>query len=107
MNFESELKNGKFVLSECSECDKIVWPPSEFCDKCLKKTKWKKSSQKGEIIEFSKQENKIFCVVQMDKSIRIIGEIISGNPNVGKSVLIASCGVKDNVYLFKFIVEEN
>ena len=33
--FETELKAGNFVTSECSYCEKIVWPPSDYCDYCL------------------------------------------------------------------------
>ena len=33
--FEEELKKGNFITSECHKCDKIVWPPSDYCDNCL------------------------------------------------------------------------
>jgi len=34
--FETELKAGNFVTSECSYCNRIVWPPSDYCDNCFK-----------------------------------------------------------------------
>ena len=34
MSFEKELEKGQFCIPECTVCKKLVWPPSEFCDKC-------------------------------------------------------------------------
>jgi len=35
MSFEFELSKGQFMIPECTECKKIVWPPTEFCDNCF------------------------------------------------------------------------
>ena len=39
--FETELKAGNFVTSECTHCKKIVWPPSDYCDYCFKEVNWR------------------------------------------------------------------
>jgi len=104
MNFETELKKGNLVISECNECKKIVWPPSEFCNQCLKENSWRNCSRTGKIIEFSKKEDTYFCVVEIENSIKIIGEVISGTPNIGKQVNITKCGIANNNYFFKMDV---
>jgi len=101
LNFESELKKGKFLISECNHCKKIVWPPSEFCNQCLNENSWRKCSPIGTIIEFSKKENKYFCVAKFENSIKIIGEIVSGIPKVNGVVEIVDCGIMNNNYFFK------
>mgnify|MGYP007112313161 FL=1 len=42
MSFEKELEKGQFCIPECTVCKKLVWPPSEFCDKCNGETSLKK-----------------------------------------------------------------
>ena len=44
--FEEELKMGNFVTSECKHCDKIVWPPSDYCDNCFRDVNWRKVSSR-------------------------------------------------------------
>lgn len=101
MNFESELKKGNFVVSECKHCQKIVWPPSEFCNQCLREVSWKKGSNKGKIIEFSKQNKDYFCLVEIENTIKIMGKISSGIPNIGQHVKIEKCGMRDGNYYFE------
>ena len=60
--FETELKAGNFVTSECSYCKKIVWPPSDYCDYCFKDVNWRKVSENGTIIELSRKENDVFSI---------------------------------------------
>ena len=52
--FETELKAGNFVTSECTYCNKIVWPPSDYCDICFKDVNWRKVSESGTIVELSR-----------------------------------------------------
>ena len=53
--FESEIKAGNFVTSECTYCKKIVWPPSDYCDNCFMEVNWRKVSPNGKLIEWSKK----------------------------------------------------
>ena len=64
MSFEKELKKGQFCIPECLKCKKCVWPPSEFCDKCNGETSLKKEEFNGKIIEFSRQNENYFCIVE-------------------------------------------
>lgn len=101
MNFESELKRGNFIIPECKHCQKIIWPPSEFCNQCFREVFWKKSSYEGKIIEFSKQDNDYFCLVEIENTIKIMGKISAGIPDRGKHIRIKKCGIKDESYYFE------
>ena len=101
MNFELELKKGNFIISECVHCKKIVWPPSEFCNQCFKEVSWRKGSNKGKIIEFSKQNNNYFCLVEIENTIKIMSKLTSGIPTVGQHVKMERCGIKDEDHYFE------
>ena len=73
--FEDELKTGNFVTSECNHCNRIVWPPSNYSDNCFREVNWRKVSENGIIIEFSKKEHDIFCIAEFENKIRIIGKL--------------------------------
>ena len=73
--FEAELKAGNFVTSECTYCNKIVWPPSDYCDNCFKEVNWRKVSNNGTIIELSKKENDVFCITEFENKIRVMGKL--------------------------------
>ena len=86
------------MISECLYCKKIVWPTSEFCNQCFKKTQWRKSSGLGKILEFSKKDETYFCLTEIENSIKMIGKLLSGTPNVGDNICITECGItNDNV----------
>ena len=106
MKFESELTKGHFFLSECPNCQKIVWPPSEYCDQCLQEVNWRKSSGLGKIIEFSKQNEQIFCVAEIENAVRLMGQIISGTPEIGRKVSIAECNIEKEDHVVKMKVVE-
>ena len=99
MTFESELSKGKFFIPECNTCKKIVWPPSEFCNDCFGSITLKNENPEGKIIEFSKQNNDYFCLVEFDINMRIIAKS-SKIPELGKSVRISKCGIIDGNYFF-------
>jgi uncharacterized OB-fold protein len=104
LNFESELKKGNFIISECSKCKKIVWPPSEFCNLCLGNNSWRKSSGIGKIIEFSKRGNAYFCVAEIEETIRIMCDLVSEAPKIGDQIKIIKCGISNGNYFFKIKV---
>jgi uncharacterized protein len=100
--FENELKNGKFVCSECYKCNKLVWPPSNFCNICFSKVKWRQVSKKGKLIEFSKKDNTIFCIAEFENTIRIMGELKIGvqTPLVGQDLELVKCDYTDKEKFF-------
>jgi len=103
MKFESELKKGNFSVSECTECKKIVWPPSDFCSSCFAKTNWRKASRTGKLLEYSKKQGMEFCVAEFEDVIKIIGTLIVGpnRPQIGQSVQLERCSIQDGNYNFE------
>ena len=91
--FETELKAGNFVTSECTNCNKIVWPPSDYCDNCFKDVNWRKVSKNGKIIELSRKEDDVFCIAEFEDKIRVIGKLDAEINMVkpGQAVKLSKC----------------
>jgi uncharacterized OB-fold protein len=102
MSFENELEKGRFYLPQCLSCKKWVWPPSEFCDRCNGETSLKKEEFEGKIIEFSKQNDDYFCIVEFYDSIRIMAKMTTC-PKKDQMVKISKCGIIDGSYFFHII----
>ena len=102
MSFEKELEKGQFCIPECMVCKKLVWPPSEFCDKCNGETSLKKEKFEGKIIEFSRQNEEYFCMVEFCDSIRIMAKMTTC-PKKDQTVKILKCGIYKNNYFFHVI----
>ncbi|QLH06729.1 zinc ribbon domain-containing protein [Nitrosopumilus ureiphilus] len=102
MNFESELSQGDFYIPECTECMKIVWPPSEFCNHCFGEVLLKKKVIEGKIIEFSRQGDAYFCLVEFEKEIRVMAKILK-MPKIGQKVKISECGLINRNYFFHVV----
>jgi uncharacterized OB-fold protein len=73
--FKDELKNNNFVCSECIKCKHLVWPPSEFCNKCLGDVVWRSVSRNATLVEFSNKDGTCFCVAEFEDGIRVFGTI--------------------------------
>jgi hypothetical protein len=99
MSFESELLQGNFCIPICSACEKIVWPPAEFCNHCFGKVSLKKGDFEGKIIEFSRQNEEYFCLVEFENTIRVMAKILQ-IPEIGQTVKISKCGISNGNYFF-------
>jgi uncharacterized protein len=99
MNFETELSQGKFMIPECSVCKKIVWPPTEFCNDCFGAVSLKNDDFEGKILEFSKQNNDYFCLVEFEKNLKIMAKMTE-TPKIGQMVKILKCGILNGSYFF-------
>ncbi len=101
--FENELFNGKFVVSECLNCNQVVWPVSDFCNICYNRTKWRDANNSGIIIEFSKKNDDFFGLIEVESNLRVMGKI-DGNetPEVNQKVKLKECSFKETP---KFIFE--
>lgn len=91
--FEAELKNGRFVCSECQKCNKLVWPPSDFCNKCFSKTHWRPVSTMARLIEFSRKDTTMFCIAEFEDTIRVMGtlEMEINEPLIGQPIKLVKC----------------
>ena len=94
--FERELKNNNFVCSWCTRCNKMVWPPSDLCNKCFGNVIWKSVSRKAKLIEFSRKDDEYFCMAEFDGGIRVMGTVESKTILcVGQPLILARCGYDD------------
>ena len=85
--FEEQLEQGIFQICYCKNCNNTIWPPKEICHICNNKVNWKKSTNFGKILEFSKKESIYFGLIEIENGIRVLGEISSTlTPKVGQSV---------------------
>ena len=104
--FEDQLKKGIFQICYCSNCNNIIWPPKEICHLCNNDSEWKKSENRGKIIEFSKKDSVYFGLVQIDENIRVLGDISSESiPKIGQAVIMSVSF--DTRPKYSFIVENN
>ena len=100
MSFEEKLSRGEFLIPKCTQCNKINWPPSNYCSYCFGKIELKKQEFEAKILEFSKESNDYFCIIEIEKSFKIIAKT-NHTPTVGKIVTITNCGIKDGDYFFE------
>jgi uncharacterized OB-fold protein len=92
MNFESELKKGRFVVGECTKCNRMSWPPNESCSKCFGELVWRQVKEPGIIIECSAIDDKVLAMAEFEGVIRILGSTSEKNLEPGQKVKIANCG---------------
>lgn len=92
--FESELKKGRFLVGECPKCNKITWPPSNFCSICFGDLSWRPIKETGTLVEFSKKDDKTFAIVEFEENIRVIGTISDSQTlTPGKTVRLIGCSL--------------
>ena len=102
MNFEDELSKGNFIISECLKCNSTVWPPNEICSKCFGKTEWRNTSRDAKILEFSKESDRIFCLVEFENKIRVLGTLNSDSmPEIGQKVQLDKVSIHGGNYNFE------
>ena len=95
--FEQELKNNNFVCSQCTTCNKLVWPPNDFCNKCFGKVIWRPVSRFAKLIEFSNKDNEFFCIAEFEDCIKVMGSIENAsNLKVGQNLFLIKCDFDKN-----------
>lgn len=90
--FEEELKKNNLVCSQCEKCKKIVWPPSDFCNKCFGDVIWKPLNRTARLIEFSCKGDEYFCIAEFEGNIKVMGRIENpSNLQVGQYLILEKC----------------
>jgi len=93
LNFESELRQGRFTVGECNKCHRISWPPSDFCNNCFGNLQYRPVKEPGILLESSAKDGNFFGIVKFEDSIKVIGKIDSNiEQKPGQMMKIASCG---------------
>ena len=103
--FETELKNGNFIVSECIDCKQIIWPTSDFCNICHNTTKWRNTNNLGIIIEFSKKNDEFFGLIEVEQNLRVMGKISTDKiPEINQKVKLKECSFnKTPKFIFEVI----
>jgi len=95
--FEQELKNNNFICSECPKCKKLVWPPSEYCNKCFGDVIWRPISRNAILLEYSCKNGEYFCMAEFEGQIRIIGAIQNVSElKIGDKLILEKCDYDDS-----------
>ena len=103
--FENELKNNNFVCSECIKCQHMVWPPSDFCNRCLGSVIWRPVSHMAKLVEISSKDGKMFCIAEFEGNIRVFGTIQGrSTPSPGDNLVLEYCNY-DNTPKFVFRID--
>ena len=90
--FEQELKNNNFVCSFCTRCNKQVWPPNDICNSCFGNTVWKQVARTAKLIEFSRNSDEIFGIVEFEGGIRVMGRIMTvSDLQIGQMLNLIEC----------------
>ncbi|NDB63740.1 MAG: hypothetical protein EB150_05390 [Nitrososphaeria archaeon] len=89
LNFESELKQGRFTVGKCTKCHNTNWPPSEYCSKCFGELSYSPVKEPGIVIEWSSKDGQTFGIVEFE-GIRVMGAI-QGTPKQGQKAKITNC----------------
>lgn len=100
--FFDKIKNNEFVISKCTHCNKLVWPPSSYCDRCYCETSLVEHTRRGIIIEHSISHytnEEVFALVDLD-GIILIGKILSDDTHDGMKVYLERCGIDSNQNVF-------
>ncbi|MGI0072360.1 MAG: Zn-ribbon domain-containing OB-fold protein [Nitrosotalea sp.] len=101
--FEQELSNNNFICAQCTRCGKLVWPPSEFCNKCFSDVIWRPVSKFAKLIEFSRKDNKFFCIAEFEDSIRVMGSVENASDlQIGQSLFLIKCHYDEKeIFMFE------
>jgi uncharacterized protein len=90
--FEQELKKNNLLCSRCTKCNKLVWPPSDFCNNCFGEVIWQPISRNAKIVEFSRKNNKYFCIAEFEEGVRVMGSVENAsNLHIGQSLILVKC----------------
>lgn len=101
--FIANLKKNNFVCSYCQKCDKVVWPPSDLCNRCFNKVTWKNLDRKAKLVELVKKGGEHICIAEFESGIRIMGVLQHGeNLKIGDMLNLVRCDYEQTE---KFVLE--
>lgn len=112
-SFEAALRQGAFEIPVCDACHSAVWPPSDFCSRCLGTVSLRGTDpglqMRGRIVGVSEDTGRaggargadgmmrFFCLVELDQKIRVVAGLSSvTRPDAGSRVVLRSCGLSPN-----------
>ena len=97
-----EYTDEEFIVSECIKCKKINWPSLKFCKNCLNLNSLRKGNSTGKIIEYSKNEQGYFGIVEFEGQIRMICNLNQiTNPRINQEVILKNIKKNNSNYSFE------
>ncbi len=101
--FKENLKKNNFICSYCEKCERVVWPPSDLCNRCFSQVTWKNLDRKAKLIELIKKDGEQICIAEFKSGIRIMGTLLHGeNLKVGDFLNLVKCDYeKTEKYFFE------
>jgi len=101
----NKIKEGTFYCTFCIYCNVFIWPPSNYCKNCFKKTKFEKINNHGILIELSYSHmpnQECFFGIGDFSGIRIIGTV-DKNMNINDLIKINKATVINDKISLEFI----
>lgn len=89
-------------LPYCQACQRVVWPPSGCCRRCLGDIiliPWRFDA--GVVVEFASRDDIIFGVCRFG-AVGLVGEIKSHRCHANMAVRLARCGMRDGTPFYEF-----
>jgi uncharacterized OB-fold protein len=97
------IRKGEFRIYVCNSCKRKIWPPFQYCPKCLSKADLKKIERKGVLLEFAFSHLKgiegVFGIVDIS-GIRLMGSIFGQPLRHGMKVTLVKCGINPDGSIF-------
>lgn len=117
--FWEELKNHKFMLQHCNDCQKFIFYPRIICPHCYSENiSWKETNGQGKIESytvvhramppFKDEVPYVVGIIQLNEGVKMMSRIINKSEEVaiGKNVSVVYQNIEDDLTLPYFQIIE-
>ncbi|WP_338449879.1 Zn-ribbon domain-containing OB-fold protein [Niallia oryzisoli] len=117
--FWEELKNHKFMLQHCNDCQKFIFYPRIICPHCYSENiSWKETSGRGKIESytvihramppFKDEVPYVVGIIQLNEGVKMISRLTNekGDVAIGKDVSVVYQNIEEDLTLPYFQIIE-
>jgi uncharacterized OB-fold protein len=117
--FWDEMKNHKFMLQHCNDCQKFIFYPRIICPHCYSENiSWKETSGQGKVESytvvhramppFKDEVPYVVGIIQLNEGVKMLSRIINKREDVaiGKNVSVVYQKIEENLTLPYFQIIE-
>jgi uncharacterized protein len=117
--FWDEMKNHKFMLQYCNDCQKFIFYPRIICPHCYSEnTSWKETSGQGKIESytvihramppFKDEAPYVLGIIQLNEGVKMLSRVINERDEVaiGKNVSVVYQKIEEDLTLPYFQIIE-
>lgn len=117
--FWEELKNHKFMLQHCNDCQKFIFYPRIICPHCYSENiSWKETNGQGKIESytvvhramppFKDEVPYVVGIIQLNEGVKMMSRIINKSEEVaiGKNVSVVYQNIEEDLTLPYFQIIE-